>query len=93
VGAGGTIHNIYSGSAILTFPSIAAQTCQEQTLTVRGAVAGQGAFFSPGANLGSANLSWSSWISANNTVSVRICNPSEKAITPLPVTWNGWVQQ
>ena len=93
VGEGGMIHNIYSGSAILTFPSIPAQSCQEQTLTVRGAVAGQGAFFSPGASLGNPNLSWSSWISANNTVSVRVCNPSNNAVRPSAVTWNGWVQQ
>lgn len=93
VGAGGTIHNIYSGSGKLTFPSIAAQNCQEQTLTVKGAVAGQAAFFSPGASLGNPNLIWSSWISANNAVSVRVCNPSEKEITPAAVTWNGWVQQ
>jgi len=93
VGAGGMIHNIFSGSAILTFPSISAQSCQEQTLTVRGAVAGQGAFFSPGASLGNPNLSWSSWVSANNTVSVRVCNPSNNVVRPSAVTWNGWVQQ
>lgn len=93
VGAGGTIHNIYSGSAILTFASISAQSCQEQTLTVKGAVAGQGAFFSPGASLGNPNLSWSSWVSANNTVSVRVCNPSNDLVRPSAVTWNGWVQQ
>lgn len=93
VGAGGMIHNIYSGSAILTFTSIPAQSCQEQTLAVRGAVAGQGAFFSPGASLGNPNLSWSSWVSANNTVSVRVCNPSNNVVRPSAVTWNGWVQQ
>jgi hypothetical protein len=93
VGAGGMIHNIYSGSAILTFTPISAQSCQEQTLAVRGAVAGQGAFFSPGASLGNPNLSWSSWISASNMVSVRLCNPSNNVVRPSAVTWNGWVQQ
>jgi hypothetical protein len=93
IGAGGMIHNIYSGSATLTFASISAQSCQERAITVRGAVAGQGAFFSPGASLGNTNLSWSSWVSASGTVSVRLCNPSDKTITPSSVPWNGWVQQ
>jgi hypothetical protein len=82
-----------NGSATLTFTSIAAQTCQEQNLTVAGAIAGKGAFFSPAGSLGSANLSWSSWVSAPDTVSIRVCNPTTAEITPSVVTWNGWVQQ
>jgi hypothetical protein len=82
-----------NGSAALTFTSIAAQTCQEQNVTVAGAIRGKGAFFSPGTSLGSTNLSWSSWVSATDTVSVRVCNPTTGEITPSTVTWNGWVQQ
>lgn len=81
------------GSATLTYTSISAQTCQEQTLTVNGATAGKGAFFSPAATLGNTNLSWSAWVSASATISVRVCNPTTGAITPNAVTWNGWVQQ
>jgi len=93
-GAGGSVINlIASGSATLTFNPVAAQTCNEQTVMVPGATGGKAAFFSPAAPLGSTNLSWSSWVSAADTVSVRVCNLTAGPITPRSVTWNGWVQQ
>jgi len=79
-----------SGLQTLTFTSIAAQTCQDQTLSVPSAVAGTAAFFSPGAELG-AGLTWSSRVSATGVVTVRVCNATGGAITPQAITWFGWV--
>jgi hypothetical protein len=90
--SGSTIAGDFTGSATLTYTAIAAQTCQEQTLTVTGATSGKPTFASPAATPGS-NLSWSAWVSASNTVSVRVCNPSAGPITPAAVSWQAWVLQ
>jgi hypothetical protein len=82
-----------AGSATLTFGAITAQTCSEQTVAVTGAASTGVASASPTASLGSVNLSWSAWVSAANTVSVRVCNPSSGSITPSAVTWQTRVIQ
>jgi hypothetical protein len=82
-----------AGSATLTFGAITAQTCSEQTVAVTGAASTGVASASPTASLGSVNLSWSAWVSAANTVSVRVCNPSSGSITPSAVTWQARVIQ
>ena len=82
-----------AASATLTYTAIAAQTCQEQSVTVTGAASTGVASASPTADLGSVNLSWSAWVSAANTVSVRVCNPSAGSITPSAVTWQARVIQ
>jgi hypothetical protein len=82
-----------AASATLTYTAIAAQTCQEQSVTVAGAAGTGVASASPTASLGSVNLSWSAWVSAANTVSVRVCNPSAGSITPSAVAWQARVIQ
>ena len=78
-------------NATITFTSIAAVTGQEQTVTVPGAVVGNNVFATPQAQINPvANtqpLSWSSWISAASTVTVRVVNASAGAITPNAVVW------
>ncbi len=94
VGPGGsTINKVLLGSGTLTYTAIAAQTCQEQNLTVTGAATTGAASASPQASLGNTNLSWSAWVSASGTVSVRVCNPSAASITPSAVTWTALVVQ
>ena len=71
----------------LTYTSIAAQTCQEQSATLPNSTTAMVAVASPGATLGNVNLSWSASVTAANTVTVRVCNPSAGAITPAAVGW------
>jgi len=85
---------LLTGSGTLTYTAIAAQTAQEQTVTVTSATTSMhGAVCSPLATLGNVNLSWSSWISASNTVSVRLTNPTTGSITPSAVSWGCTVSQ
>jgi hypothetical protein len=80
----GSLH----ASGTLTYGSLT-NTCQEQNITVTGATTSMVATASPASSLGSSNLSWSAWVSAANTVSVRICNVvSGSTVTPNAVTWN-----
>lgn len=70
------------------YTSIAAQSGQEQTFTVTGAAVTGIAMVSPKSNLGDANLVWVAWVSAADTVIVRIINPALLASTPSAVNWN-----
>jgi hypothetical protein len=95
VGANGSvISTILTGTATLTYTAVAAQTCQEQTIAVTNAsTTNFGVAVSPRASLGSTNLSWSAWVSASGTVSVRVCNPTTGSITPSAVAWGVTVVQ
>lgn len=94
VGGGSTVNKILNGSATLTYTAIAAQTSQEKTLTITGAsTTNFGVFCSPRATLGNANVSWSAWVSAADTVSVRVTNPTAASITPSAVAWGCTVNQ
>lgn len=90
LGSGGSnINKFLLGSATLTYGAIAAQTCQEQTLAVTGATANTGVWSaSPNPGLGNVNLSWSAHAdTVNNSVLVRVCNPTVGSITPTAVSW------
>ena len=85
---------MYRGqTGTLTFGAIPAQTCAERSAPVHGIVAGNPSQSTPSATLGNVNLGWSSWISENGTLTVRVCNPSTASITPIPVAWNYRVDQ
>ncbi len=96
IGGGSTINNVYRASGLSlnsAFTAIAAQTCQEQTITLTGAATTGVASVSPSTGLGSTNLSWSAWVSSANTITVRVCNPTVGALTPSSVTWSAIVTQ
>lgn len=94
VGNGSKINKILNGSGTLTFGTVNGQTCSEQSLSVSGAsTTNFGAFASPASSLGSSNLSWSAWVSASNTVTVRVCNPTAGNIAVSAVSWGATVNQ
>lgn len=79
----------FTGALDSAFTSIAAQTCQEQPVTIAGVSGGVASAVSasPASNLGSVNLNWSGRVSGANTIQVRVCNPTVGALTPSSVTW------
>ncbi|HSY31346.1 MAG TPA: hypothetical protein VLA42_05115 [Verrucomicrobiae bacterium] len=94
VGGNGTaIEGIYRASQKLAYSTIAAQSCAEREMEVANARPSGTAMASPGEPLGSGNLVWSAWISENDKVKVRVCNPTTSSITPNSVGWNVTVMQ
>jgi hypothetical protein len=88
VGGGSPIDKILNGSGLLTFTPIQGQACQERPISMRGASTDNfGVFASPRSSLGSDNLFWSAWVSASGTISVRVCNPTNRDAIPAAVTW------
>lgn len=75
-----------TATATLDFPSIAAQTCAELTITVTGAAVGSAVSVGPPAAL-EAGLSATGYVSATSTVTVRLCNVTTGAIDPAAATW------
>jgi hypothetical protein len=77
---------LISASSTVDFASTAAQNSSEQTVTVTGATVGMVA--SVNTNINPANTSWSAYVSATNTVTVRFNNYSSGAIDPASATFN-----
>jgi hypothetical protein len=86
--SGASLSTILSATGSLDFTSIAANSEQTQTLTVTGAVT---------TNTPSVSLGWSAalpdgvvvkavWVSAANTVSVRVANVTGSSIDPSAIT-------
>ena len=77
---------IISHSASITWTSIAANTTQEQSVTVLGASAGNNVDVTPVSSPG-AGLLWTGYVSTSGTVVVRMANVTTGAITPNTVSW------
>ncbi len=93
VNGGQQVSKILQAQAGLTFGLIATQTCGNQTITVTGAATSNAAFASPNYAV-EAGLSWSAFVSAANTVTVRLCNVTASGITPAASSnWRVWVVQ
>lgn len=73
-------------TATLDFASIAAAAVGTLTATVTGAVVGDFAVVSPPAAL-TAGLVHSAFVSAANTVTIRLINGTASAIDPASATW------
>jgi len=84
------LDNILSGSATLDFGSIAAGAVAELTITVTGAVAGSPVSLSPPSGI-EASLVWSGYVSAADTVTVRLYNPTGGAVDPASGEWKASV--
>jgi hypothetical protein len=81
---------IVTGSATLDFPSIAADDEDELTITVTGATVGSAVVLGPPSGI-EAGLVWCGYVSALNTVTVRVRNTTAGAIDPASATWKAAV--
>lgn len=84
-----TLHShdlYYKNSATLDFGSINSNTTAELTITVTGATVGYPVLLGAPAGL-EADLMFCGYVSAANTVTVRIHNSSGSAIDPASATW------
>lgn len=79
-----------TATATLDFPSIAAAGQQELTITVTGAAVGESVALAPPAAL-EAGLQVTGYVSAANTVKVRLSNVTGSAIDPASATWRATV--
>jgi len=73
-------------TATLNFPSINAGSTSELTISVPGATTGSSCSCAPNTTI-EAGLSWSSYVSAANTVTVRLSNITAGAINPVSRSW------
>lgn len=75
-----------TGQSTLAHGTLTAQTCTDRTMHVTGAnrnlVPHASPIISP-----SPNVHWSSYISAANQVTVRLCNPTGSNIIINPTEW------
>lgn len=86
---------VLTASATLDFPSIAAQTAtaitfQSLTITVTGAAVGDAVSIGPPSGI-NAGLIWEGYVSATNTVTVRVGNCTAAPIDPASATWKATV--
>lgn len=84
-----------SATATLDFPSIAAQTATaitfaSLTITVTGAATGDAVLLGPPSTT-NAGLIWEGYVSATNTVTIRLGNCTNAAIDPASATWRATV--
>ncbi|GEM_PF-2348509 len=72
----------------LNFGSIAGNSSAQLNTTVSGASVGDSCYASPGGSLTSGCV-WSAWVSAANTVTIRILNGTNSAVDPdgAGLTW------
>jgi hypothetical protein len=78
-----TVAKILSNTATLDFPSTAAQTSSDLTITVTGAAVGDAVSIGVPNGSITADTTWFGWVSATNTVTIRHLNsgtlPSDPA--------------
>jgi len=90
IGGGTVITKHLSTSAAIDIASIATVVCANTAFTVTGAAAGDIAVATPTpvtSGIETLNLTWNAYVSAANTVQVRVCNPTAGALDPASQTW------
>ncbi len=85
VASGSNLTKFITAQANLDFGSIAAGASADLTMTATGATSGNNAFASPAGI--EAGLIWSAWVSAANTVTVRMFNLTGSPIDPANRSW------
>ncbi len=86
INSGTAIDGHVSNTATLDFGSTASGACSELTIAVSGAAANDTVTLGAPAAI-EAGLTWSGFVSAADTVTVRVCNPTGGAIDPASATW------
>lgn len=86
---------VKTGTAALNYAEIAAQTAtaiatETLTVAVTGAAVGDSVAVGPPAAL-EAGLIWHAWVSAADTVSIRVGNITAAPINPASATWRATV--
>ena len=77
---------ILEATATIDFTSISAQTSQDQTVTVPGAAVGDIAVVSDPSAI-NAGLTWAAFVSATDTVKVRLSNVTVGSIDPASASF------
>lgn len=90
VGGGAAVSQILTATASLNFGSIAQDNDAELTITVTGAASGDTAIVTPTSGI-EADLAWCGFVSAADTVTVRLINNSAGSIDPGARTWRATV--
>lgn len=78
---------ILKGTATPTIGTVVANTTATFNVTVTGAATGDVAFANPETTNPGTNLVWTAWVSATNTVQVRVANPTAADVVSVNVTW------
>jgi len=82
-----TLHShVLTATATLDFPSISSNGLEELTVTVTGATVGKPVILGPPAGI-EAGLTWCGYVSATNTVKVRVHNNNGSSIDPASASW------
>jgi hypothetical protein len=90
IGSGSTITKVLSSTAALDFGSIAANGIGELTVTVTGALTADTVIMAAPAALESG-FTFSAFVSAANTITVRMHNNTGGAVDPASATWRATV--
>lgn len=85
IGGGTPILKHLSGTNSITFGTVAANTCNTGTITLTGAADGDSVYIGMPNAVASASstLVWSGWVSAANTVTVRLCQTAAQGTSPV----------
>jgi hypothetical protein len=91
LGVGGAVFQaVLSATATLDFPSIGSNSTEQLTMTVTGAAVGDVVSLGPPSTI-EAGLVWSGFVSAENTVAIRVHNTSGGSVNPASATWRAMV--
>lgn len=82
VGGGTALRAVYTGNAVIDFPSIVANSVTNMTMTVTGAGTNSVVSVSVTDGVGTDGITVSGFVSATNTVTIRAANPTAAAIDP-----------
>jgi len=86
-GANGSLRQALKGTATLDFGSITTLATAELTITVTGAAVGDPVSAGPPSTL-NAGLMVTAYVSATNTVTIRLYNSTGSSIDPASSSWS-----